>query len=222
MLVNQIAAIRESVFLVLRIRQAVAPMVELRPEGTAFYIGNGYFLTADHLFDNPPLDQSDVIQVVSVSKTTQYAVSIDYRTPTHDLAILKLGTPNGALGALSLSVGIEPDGRSVFSYGFLSPRIDNNIPGRPTLVAAPRATSSIIGARVPFFGNRYELDGQTYPGESGAPVFRTSDHVVIGVVQATRSVDVQAPINKTRGPTIASPLDVIQAELTARGIAPVI
>lgn len=218
MLVSQIAAIRDSVFLVLRVRQVVGGKVELLPAGTAFYVGNGFFVTADHLFAQPPPQPTDIINVVSVANAAQHPATIDHRVPAHDLAILKLVEPVVTMKALKLSAGIEPDGRAVFSYGFINPKIAS-APLGPTLVAAPRATASVIGARIPFLGNRYELDSHTYPGESGAPVLRVSDHVVVGVVQASRSVDVPAPMNMTRGPTIASPINVIQAELTARGIS---
>jgi Trypsin-like peptidase domain len=223
MLVAQVAAVRDSVVLVIRVcKGQTEDQMVLRPEGTAFCIGNDLFLTAAHLFADPPLAPSDEVSLVSVGATpSQIKAVVEFRDPARDLAILRSAADaKSSMKPLSVSVGIEPDGRSVFSYGFIKPRFETS-PKGPMLFAAPHASLFIIGGRVPFFGNRYELDGHTYPGESGAPVFRASDSVVIGVVQATRPVEVPAPINTTRGPTIASPLDVIKAELIARGVGPV-
>jgi hypothetical protein len=61
------------------------------------------------------------------------------------------------------------------------------------------------------------MDGSTYPVESGAPVFRSSDNAVVAVVQATRVMRAP-PHDVVRGPTLAGPLGPIAGELAIRGV----
>lgn len=223
MLVNQIAAIRDSVVLVLRIVPTSGGAVSILPAGTASYLGNDIFLTASHLFADPPVTPAEKIRVATipgngfVATIYSHDVTIDHEAANEDLTLLRAPGFGSTLPDLRVSVAGEPDGRSVFSYGFISPKVAFT-PQGPMLIAVSRACASIIGARVPFIGNKYELDGQTYPGESGAPVLRVSDHVVVGVVQASRLIQVPQPHASVRGPTLAGPLDSIAGELANRGI----
>ncbi|MGO9838984.1 MAG: serine protease [Polyangiaceae bacterium] len=228
MLVPHIAAVRDSVVFVLRVKKDPSGTVQVVPAGTACYLGNDTFLTAAHLFQAPPLAADELIQVGAVPGNGQRAIifgplaTIDYisATPDPDLALLRVPDFGATLPARSVSVAGEPDGRSVFSYGFITPAFTFSANG-PMMVAHSRACASIIASRPPMFGGRYELDGHTYPGESGAPVFRSADHVVIGVVQASRLVAVPPPHGTVRGPTIAGTLAPIAGELALRGIAAV-
>ncbi len=111
-------------------------------------------------------------------------------------------------------------GARYFSYGFIRPTIDTTV--TPPLVDADaRAAAAVISGRSPTDGDAYALDSQTYPGESGAPVFRQHDHVLVGVVRGTHRVPVPPPLNWTRGPTVAAPLAPLAVPIAARGIAAV-
>jgi hypothetical protein len=221
MLVAAVAAVRHSVVLVLRAKTQNG-VAEVGAVGTACYIGNDLFLTADHLFDDPMMIPGERIMIVRFpGRGGRYSVwptpaALELRDPADDLALLRLDGFGNASPTVRVSVGIEPDGRSVFSYGFINPSVDVN--EDPPIAATPRAAPAIIGG---VYGDRYELDSNTYPGESGAPVFRQHDLVVIGVAQASRRVAVPPPPNWVRGPTIASPIAPIATELAARGIAAV-
>ncbi|HXX68102.1 MAG TPA: trypsin-like peptidase domain-containing protein [Polyangiaceae bacterium] len=231
MLAQHVAAVQNSVVFVLRFATDQTGTVRVSPVGTACYVGCNTFVTANHLFETPPLDPSEVVRVgfvpagaVGTAVVFHTPASVDYQSAQHDLAIMTVpGFGNervpgvGPLPAVRVSSNPEPDGRSVFSYGFITPVFQFTSAG-PIVRVAARACASIIAGRYVHDPERYELDSHTYPGESGAPVFRANDHVAIGIVQASRLVQVPPPFGQVRGPTIASPLSPIAGELAKRGI----
>jgi hypothetical protein len=232
MLVTQVAAVRDSVVLVLRVIPSLGGAMQVLPAGTASYIGNDLFLTANHLFEGPTPVPGEQIKIASVPGNGSAMILpgegvIEYGSAAVDIALLKVPGAGAGLKPLSISLASEPDGRSVFSYGFITPEF-HFTPSGPVLIAAARACTSIIGSRSVIRAGRYELDAHTYPGESGAPVLRVADNVVVGIVQASRLVQVPAPPGPTaggniavRGPTLAGELAPIGGEVAARGITPV-
>lgn len=238
MLVSQIAAVRNSVVFVLRFTTNPTGTVQVAPVGTACHVGHDMFVTANHLFEDPPIGPTEVVRVgfilpgtSTVAAVCNVPANVTFQSAQHDLALLHiagfsemvvpgLGTPPPAA---AVSGGVEPDGRSVFSYGFITPTFQFTTTG-PSVSAVARACASIISGRFVETPDRYELDSSTYPGESGAPVFRQADHVAVAIVQASRLVSVPPPpglpvqFGRVRGPTIASPIAPIAGELAARGV----
>ena len=147
MLVQQIAAVRNSVVFVLRIIPTAGGAMQILPVGTAAYVGSDIFLTANHLFEDPPVAAGEVIQLGWLPNNGHAAVifqahaTIDFASPAHDLVLLRAGGFGTTLSALPFSVAGEPDGRSVFCYGFITPRIDFT-PAGPVLTASARAMVS--------------------------------------------------------------------------------
>lgn len=244
MLVNHIAKVRDSVVLVLRVRPAQQPpgmiggpppgaAVTLSPAGSACYVGSDLFVTASHLFHDPDLVTGEAIRLVSVPNNGSQAhiwgpigtVVVDLPGP--DLAIIHAPGFGSLLPAVQVDVKDVPDGRSVFSYGFPNP-VFSFTPAGPQINIYARACPSIISAHFPV--DRYELNSDTYPGESGAPVFRCDDNALVGVVQATKKMQVPDPQPQPqptaapgpiiiRGPTVAGPLAPLAGELATRGVA---
>jgi len=229
-LVSAIAAVRDSVVLVLR-EPSGNGLAALGAVGTASYIGSDLFLTAAHLFGAPDLSPNEMISVgvvpVRDRKVTSLGPAIlEFLDEHRDLALLRVAGVADSLPAARVSVGIEPDGRSVFCYGFVNPTI---VVDEGAIVldesSNKRASTAIVGGRRFDYGKAYELDGATYPGESGGPVFRQHDQVVVAVITHSRMAVVPAsrfePLRLVRGPTVAMPLESLEAELKSRGVVPV-
>jgi trypsin-like peptidase len=234
MLAQHVAAVRNSIVVVLRFAKSASGAVRVSPVGTACHVGQDTFVTAGHLFDSPPLAADEVVRVGfvpafgvgSIAVVLATPASVDYRSERYDLALMTVPGFGSAQGSSSRSAppwarvsgDTEPEGRSVFSYGFATPKIQLTN-GGPVVRVAARASPCFIRGRYEDDPAKYELDGQAYPGESGAPVFRARDHVVIAIVQGSRLVD--APLQhfgQVRGPTIAAPLTGLSKELARRGI----
>jgi hypothetical protein len=151
--------------------------------------------------------------------------TIEWSSSALDLAILRSVGCGNALPAAPVSIGVEPCGRSVFTYGAITPSVQSSPQGMIWVVRF-RACPSSIG----FSANeQYELDGNTYPGESGAPVFRASDNVLIGAVQSSRGIEVPDPNDKgsprkmtlVRGPTFAGTTASIAQAIANCGVVTV-
>jgi hypothetical protein len=229
-LVSNIAAIRDMVVVVVGVWPEIDPStgnttIAGSAYGTACYVGNDLFLTAAHLFDPPkpgeqylllrmPTNGSNV-QTVHVNASVDVALGTDL-----DLAIMRAPGTGTSLPAATVDSGDLPDGRSVFSYGYPNPMMTFT-PQGPVMDLWARACPSIISAHIPLAGGKYLMEGSTYPGESGSPVFRCSDNALVAVVQATRIMTApipHAPGGQVRGPTIAGPLAAIAGELASRGV----
>lgn len=228
MLVSNIAAVRDAVVVVARSFPQTQPSGQtglgVDILGTACYVGSDFFLTASHIFPDTKPQQSIVL--ISVANTGAATVlhgnaTIDFTLPFvasgPDLAILKAPGVATSVPAMVVDCRDVADGESVFSYGYP----DSTVSSMPTgllFSLMARACLSIISAHTLAPERKYLLDGSTYPGESGAPVFRRSDNAVVAIVQATKTIQTPPPNLLVRGPTVAGPLAPIAAELAARGI----
>jgi hypothetical protein len=170
--------------------------------GTAFHVGAGVFITSDHVLGANPVGRKVLVWLNWTTPNLQPA-EVTHRNAADDVAVLAFETELD-IPALALSFEHEPIGQAVFTYGFIAPecKLEN---GAWVTSAIPRAATGIIGSRYVRKGSlAYELDFATYPGESGAPVFRAIDNVVIGVVSGSRTL--KTPEGNVRGPTLAAPL----------------
>jgi hypothetical protein len=226
MLVTSLSAIQDTVVVVVRVWTQTDPTtgansINLAPAGTACYVGQDVFVTAAHLFEGPRPGETILLISVpnngSVAKVVHGAATVEVNLPDHDLAILRAPGVGSAIPAAAVCASDVPDGRSVFSYGYPNPEVAFT-PNGPVFALLARACPSVVSAHTLPPECRYLLDGSTYPGESGAPVFRCADNALVAVVQATRVIKAP-PHDVVRGPTVAGPLAPIAGELTGRGVS---
>lgn len=156
--------------------------------GTAFCLNKpGYFATASHvagtdgqglvLAFKPTMSSIHDYQDTADTSLNAVPVRIEALDPFHDLAVLKAdidATSNIVIGgADQASVGV-----AVSSFGF--PHADH---GRMVLTQQ----DAEIGARVLIASGGIKakhlvLNTQARPGQSGSPVFRKTDGVLVGVL----------------------------------------
>jgi hypothetical protein len=238
MLVDNVAAVRDTVVVVVAYWPQTDPAtaqetISTVAIGTACYVGKDLFVTASHLFDNPLPDQKYLLLAVpnnhaKAARVVHPNALVEVALPAQggpDLAIMRAAGVADRLPSVKVDCNDVPDGRSVYSYGYPNPVMSFTATG-PIMSLYARVCPSMIAAHR---RNKYLMDGSTYPGESGAPVFRSSDNVMVGVVQASQLMEVPAPVPpsaspgppkymRVRGPTVAGPLGPIAGELVSRGV----
>jgi hypothetical protein len=226
MLADAVKAVQHSVVFVVR----AAPIngaINVGVSGTACYLGRDIFLTANHLFMNPDIRPGEMINIGWLTaggggmQVCPTPAVIERSLPAIDLALLRVPGFGATLPQAFVSVATEEIGRSVFSYGFPASSVQQGAAGLIFSIV-PRAIPSVIGSVI---DGKYQLDAHTYPGESGSPVFRCSDHALVGIVQASRGMLVPDPNDQTRtktmqirGPTLAGRTASIASELAQAGV----
>jgi hypothetical protein len=225
MLANAAKAVQRSTVFVVR-SAPVNGAVNVGVSGTACYLGGDVFITANHLFVGPDLRPDESINIGWIAspgvQIWMTPATIECSMPSVDLALLRVPGIGSTIPHVIVSTATEDIGRSVFSYGFPSASVQQGAAGL-IFAVVPRIIPSIVGSVI---DGKYQLDAHTYPGESGSPVFRCSDHALIGVVQSSRGMVVPDPNDQThtkvmliRGPTLAGRTASIAAELTRAGVA---
>ncbi len=155
--------------------------------GTAFSLNKpGFFATASHVAGTD--GQGLVLAFKKLSSLNDYQdtgdtsvqmipVRIEALDPFHDLAVLKADI-DGASNIVVGGADHAPVGASVSSFGF--PHADH---GRMVLTQQ----DAEIGARVLIASGGIKakhlvLNTQARPGQSGSPIFRKSDGLLVGVL----------------------------------------
>jgi hypothetical protein len=202
MLVEQIAANQKSVGVV---TFPDAKTGQLVAGGTAFHVGDGIFVTASNLLPDALKVGAKLVVWLNWTQPNTHAAVIEHRSAKDDVAILRVeANLDEVIPALDIEAADEPVGLQLFAYGFVEPQCRLEKGGWIT-TAIPRASVGILGSRYVKDGALvYEADFATYPGESGAPVFRVKDNVVIGVVRGARTIKTKEGL--VRGPTLIAPI----------------
>ena len=173
--------------------------------GTAFHVGDGTFLTASSFLPDHLKVGASIVVWLNWTQPNTHAAVIEHRSAQDDVVILRVqANLDEVIPALAIEAGNEPVGLHVFACGFVEPqcRLER---GAWVTNAVPRASAGIIGSRYVKDGVLvYEVDFPTYPGEAGAPVFRASDNVVIGLVRSSRTIKTKEGL--VRGPTLVAPI----------------
>lgn len=205
MLVEQIANNQRSVGVV---TFPDAKTGQLVAGGTAFHVGDGLFVTASNFLPETLKVGAKLVVWLNWTQPNTHAAVIEHRNPKDDVAILRVeANLDEVIPALDIEATDEPVGRHVFAYGFVEPlcRLEK---GSWITTAIPRASVGILGARYVKDGALvYEADFATYPGETGAPVFRVKDNIVIGVVRGPRILKTKEGL--LRGPTRIAPIKAV-------------
>lgn len=205
MLVEQIAANQRSVGVV---TFPDAKTGQLVAGGTAFHVGDGLFVTASNLLPESLKVGAKLVVWLNWTQPNTHAAVIEHRSAKDDVAILRVEAKlDEVIPALEIEAVDEPVGRHVFAYGFVEPQCRLEKGGWIT-TAVPRASVGILGSRYVKDGALvYETDFVTYPGESGAPVLRVKDNVVVGVVRGPRLLKTKEGM--VRGPTLVAPIKAV-------------
>lgn len=202
MLTEQIVANQKSVGVV---TFPDAKTGQLVAGGTAFHVGDGIFVTASNLLPDQLKVGAKLVVWLNWTQPNTHAAVIEHRSAKEDVAILRVeANLDEVIPALEIEAIDEPVGQQVFAYGFVEPqcRLEK---GQWITTAIPRASTGIIGSRYVKEGALvYEADFPTYPGESGAPVFRVKDNIVVGVVRGARTIKTKEGL--VRGPTLIAPI----------------
>ena len=205
MLVDQIAANQKSVGVVTFPDSKTGQLVA---GGTAFHVGDGHFVTASNLLPDSLKVGAKLIVWLNWTQPNTLTAVIEHRNAKDDVAILRVeANLDEVIPALEIEGSDEPVGQHVFAYGFVEPQC-KLVNGAWVTTAVPRASMGIIGSRYVKEGALiYEADFATYPGESGAPVFRVKDNIVIGLVRGARTIRTREGL--VRGPTLIAPIKAV-------------
>lgn len=155
--------------------------------GTAFALNKpGFFATASHVVGTD--DNGLVLALKSLTSLNDYQdtgdnsilmlpVKLHAIDPFHDLAVLRADAP-GTSNIIIGGADQAPVGTAISSFGF--PHADH---GRMVLTQQ----DAEIGARVLIASGGIKakhlvLNTQARPGQSGSPVFRRSDGLLVGIL----------------------------------------
>lgn len=207
MLIEQIPKNQRSIGLVLF---PDARTGQLTAGGTTFHVGDNLFFAASATLPDALKQGAKLVVWLSWTQPNAHAAVIEHRAPGDAIAILRVEADVTAdVPALEMSRADEPLGQHVFTCGFIEPQCRLEA-GQFVTTAIPRAAQGIIGSRYVKDGALvYEVDFTTYAGESGAPLIRVADNVVVGVVRGSRMFGQQ------RGPTLVAPLKPILERFAA-------
>jgi S1-C subfamily serine protease len=230
-LADVIERIRPSIVGVGAARPVRKPLAEGPPQrfsGTGFVVGNGNQLITNHHVIPTELDvdnEEHLVVFVGRGKDAQlrpaWVVSTD---PARDLALLKFaGDP---LPTLELADDDRVrEGDAIAFTGFPIGVILGLYPAThrgsvsaiaPTVIPA-QSSRTLTAAQVKRMKeafNIYQLDATAYPGNSGSPVYRQSDGVVVAVVNSVYIKETrEAILEKPSGITYAIPVAFARALL---------
>lgn len=164
--------------------------------GTGFVVGNGrLILTNSHVVPKKGgLQDKEHLAIYSGTgrKVTRRAVRLLARDDAHDLAVLAFNGPSITALRLGDSRTVR-EGQRVAFTGFpigmvlgIHPATHTGIVSAISPVALPQIRSKDLSVRMikalrdPY--DVFQLDATAYPGNSGSPVYRAQDGVVIGVI----------------------------------------
>lgn len=214
------------------VRKPLAKGPPVRFTGTGFVVGNGTQVITNHHVLPAKLDtKNDETFVVFTGRgkqTATYPARLVRSDPEHDLALLEFkGRP---LPALTLAERDRVrEGDEIAFTGFpigvilgLYPVTHRGIVSAITPTVIPATNSkNLTPAQVKRMRdafNVYQLDATAYPGNSGSPVYRQRDGVVIGVVNSVFVKETkEAVLEKPSGITYAIPASFARAILEGGG-----
>ena len=143
-----------------RVMAATFQVLTADSVGTAFYIGNGEWITNHHVV-------ATATDVAVVHGSTSIAASVEGSLPGYDLALLRAQPPS-SVGALSLANERPAPTSGVSVVGF-----------PPGVYDTPSVTRGIVSKHAPFSHFPANLDGggvvlqtdaEINPGNSGGPI----------------------------------------------------
>lgn len=189
-------------------------------QGTGFIVGDGqYVVTNYHVVSNelnPQVVQYRAVYAGSAKKTKTYRAEIVGIDPAHDLAILKI---DATLTPLSIaSDEYVPEGSSIAFTGFpigavlgLYPATHRGMVAAVTPDAIPATNSNQLTInmldRLQQSFLIYQLDATAYPGNSGSPMYRQEDGVVVGVINKVFVAETkESVLSKPSGISYAIPV----------------
>lgn len=210
------------------VRKPLAKGPPMRFTGTGFVVGSGkQVITNFHVLpreldtDN---EESIVIFVGRGKQTTARRATVVRQDEEHDLALLTFeGAPLPALAVAAVDSAREGDEIAFtgFPIGIVLGRYPVTHRGiisviTPTVIPATSART-LTAAQLKRMRDDflvYQLDATAYPGNSGSPVFRQDDGVVIGVVNSVHIKETkEALLEKPSGITYAIPASHVRALL---------
>ena len=143
-----------------RVMAATFQVLTADSAGTAFYIGNGEWITNHHVV-------ATATDVTVVHGSTSIAASVEASLPGYDLALLRAQPPT-SVGALSFADDRPTPASSVSVVGF-----------PPGVYGTPAVTRGIVSKHAPFSqfpatlggsGVVLQTDAEINPGNSGGPI----------------------------------------------------
>lgn len=189
-------------------------------QGTGFVIGNGqYIATNYHVVSNeldPGVVQYRAVYAGNARKTKTYRAEVVGIDPAHDLAILKI---DATLKPFTVAPDeLVPEGTYIGFTGFpigavlgLYPATHRGIVAAITPDATPARNSNQLSIdmldRLQQTFMIYQLDATAYPGNSGSPMYRIEDGVVIGVINKVFVAETrESVLSKPSGISYAIPI----------------
>ncbi|MBU3697778.1 serine protease [Dechloromonas sp.] len=144
--------------------------------GTAWYAGNGYFVTASHVTEGKQ------VLFAYFSKGNVVELEVIKDDPKNDIVLLKAIGPLPKLRALQIASGVPSVGAKVFTMGF---------PHVAAMGIEPKFTSGEISSRAGMRDDpRYvQISTPVQSGNSGGPLLNSAGHVV-GIITAKLKADV--------------------------------
>jgi len=226
-----VAAIRDAVCAILRVKQAQAQgQFEVAFVGSGWCINAGrYVVTAHHIFNDGiarnPADKFFVFVVPGNGPAAYHTpvVGVPFEDAAIDMAILEIvAPPNYQLSVIGVTFSSPPDGAHVLTFGFPSPSIvaanvdkqGNWLGGN--LLLKGHANEGIVSAQYNLGSDYvYELNVGWHHGESGGPVLTLDPVAAFAMMQFYRNI--QSPHGVVAGPHMGRALSQMKAALSAHG-----
>lgn len=169
---------------------SVAWVLASRGQGTAFYIGNSEWITAEHVI-------SGEASVRLGNAAIEVAATVRGARADADLALL---TAEGAAEPLELGPVPWP-GADVLALGF----------GRGQRGARPAVKKGIVSQRYPEDGlTHIRTDAAVNPGDSGGPLLNSSGEVVGVIVSKLAAADVEGVAYALGADSVRSLLPILR------------
>ncbi len=192
-------------------------------DGTGFVVGNGLtVVTAAHVLGRKLADFERWEVFVGHGDDAQAReAQVLCTDPEHDIATIRIAAP--ALPAVKFDgVDAEVEGRDIAFTGFplggvlgLYPSTAHGIIGALVPAAIPQNNTRTLNVetirRLQDNYRVYQLDATAYPGNSGSPVYRTDNGMVVGIIDSvyvkpTKEAALAAVVGTPSGITYAIPI----------------
>lgn len=192
-LIKRISAVKPSIVAIAILNPTASPRLTLI--GTGFAVGNGSQIATNAHVVAKILDDSKNEQYVVLSghgaSPKIHVIQQKKIDPEHDLAVLEI---NERITPLNLANDdYQPEGTELLFTGYpitdvlgLYPASNRAMLSAVTPIVIPANNASELSPKAlrqlnqPFM--IYQLDGTAYPGNSGSPVYLSSDGTVIGII----------------------------------------
>lgn len=192
-LVKRISAVKPSIVAIAILNPTASPRLALI--GTGFAVGNGSQIATNAHVVAKILDDSKNEQYVVLSghgaSPKIHVIKQKKIDPEHDLAVLEI---NERITPLNLANDdYQPEGTELLFTGYpitdvlgLYPASNRAMLSAVTPIVIPANHASELSPQVlrqlnqPFM--IYQLDGTAYPGNSGSPVYLSSDGAVVAII----------------------------------------